>query len=558
MIRELHIRNLALIDDITVEFDKGFSVFTGETGAGKSILIGAIGLLLGERASTEMVRSGADEAEVNGVFELGAPHKAFADLLEELTITPDNGTLIIRRKIAKNDRNRILVNQVPLPLSSLKRLGDLLIDFHGQHEHQSLLNEETHRDIIDELPGVKDSRNSYTAAYEAYAAAKNALDEYEIRAKNLTERRDILEFQFNELKALALNSGEEEDLEKEFALLSSSAQRAECVSTIIGLIGNSTDSLEHRIVNVKKKLETLSKYDPSVSQWIADVGNTLSVFTELETFCGSYLEKTGNNADPDRIEFINSRLAKIQRLKKKYACSHEQLIERQKELENSLMSIENIDADRALLEKKTASSLQKCVIAGKALTAARKKASQDFDSRVTAQMAKLGFVDGEWNTVFESLQAPTSHGFEEVRFLVRTNPGEPFLSLAKTASGGEISRLMLAIKKVMAEHDVVPVLIFDEIDSGIGGLLAGEIGKSLYALSRSHQVLCISHLHQIASMADNHYHVYKETSNDRTVTRVKVLDEKEKVNELARMLGGDSEITRKHAKELLKGKGTLG
>jgi DNA repair protein RecN (Recombination protein N) len=554
MIRELRIKNFALIDELSLEFEKGFSVFTGETGAGKSILIGAISLLLGERASAEAVRSGAEEAEVSGVFDASGVRQVLRPLLDELSIDAPDDTLIIRRRISRSDRNRILVNQVPLPLAALKRLGDALVDLHGQHEHQSLLSEETHGQVVDDLPAVREVRKMYAASYGAYAAAKAEAELFEAKAAALAERREILEFQHKELSDLALRSGEEEELTRDLNLLSSSAQRSAAATEIMALLSSSQDSIEKRILSLRKKIEVLAKYDPAFEQWLADVTGTLAVFTELETFCGSYCSGLGRGADPARIERMNARLAKIQRLKKKHSCDLDGLIARRDALKKDLDSIVNIDADRAEMAKKAAAAAATCRQAGAALTAARKKSCRDFDKKVTALMERLGFKGGKWQTEFLPHDAPQPCGLETIRFMVQTNPGEPLLPLARTASGGEISRLMLAIKTIMSEHDRIPVLVFDEIDTGIGGLLAGSVADALTGLAAAHQVLCISHLHQIASLAGSHYHVYKEQTGDRTVTRVRRLSENERVDEIARMLGGDSAIARRHAAELLTAK----
>lgn len=554
MIRELRIKNLALIEELVLEFNSGFSVFTGETGAGKSILIGAIGLLLGERASTDLIRSGFEEAEVSGVFEITRISKPLADLLEEFGIEPEENQLIIRRKITRNDRNRIHVNQIPLPLGSLKKLGDFLIDFHGQHDHQSLLSEENHLHIIDNLPGIADELQAYHEAYQKWHQSDSTLQEHTRRSRMLSEKRDVLEFQLKEISCLDLHTGEELDLEKELSLLSTTAERSACVSDILGYLDTSNESIIKRISSIRKRLETLSKYDQSIEQWITDIENTLSIFSELEIFCSSYLEKTEETANPTRIEHINSRLAKIQRLKKKYNCTSDELILKMKSLQSDLAAIENSESDREFLLKQVQTALIACKEAGSALSQARKKAAAEFDKHITVYMEQLGFKGGLWRSTFTSVDTPLPSGFDTCVFMVRTNPGESMLPLAKTASGGEISRLMLAIKSVLAEHDHIPVLIFDEIDTGVGGILAGEVGKAMYKLSHTHQVLCISHLHQIASMADNHFLVQKEVIGKRTVTVVKPLSQNEKVEEIARMLGGNSEIALKHARELLKPK----
>lgn len=551
MLRELHIKNLALIEELTLEFNSGFSIFTGETGAGKSILIGAIGLILGERASTDMIRNGYDEAEISGVFDLSNVKDGLKELLGMLSVPIDEHELIIRRKVSRGDRNRILVNQVPVPLSSLKSMGNYLVDFHGQHEHQLLLNEDEHVRIVDSLPEVSAYRKKYDEAYCQYNQAINDLDSFKKKALQLAERKEILEFQYKEIKSIDLKHGEEDELEKELALLSTSAERTGCASEIITLLGNGTDSVERKVAAIRRKLETLVKYDVTVSPWLTDVENAMSTLTELETFCGSYLEKTGGIADPQRMESLNARLAKIQRLKKKYNTNLDGLIGMYHQLEIDLKSLENVDADIADYEKKAKQALHTCRNAGNDLSQIRKRHAVEFDARISSVLKTLGFSSGQLQTKCDQLSEPSKDGLEKITFLVQTNKGEPFLPLAKTASGGEISRIMLAIKSVLAEHDQVPVLIFDEIDTGIGGVLASEVGKAMYALSKTHQLLCITHLHQIASLADHHYKVHKKTVGERTVTDVSVLDGDAKVDEIARMLGGNTEISLKHAREII-------
>jgi DNA repair protein RecN (Recombination protein N) len=267
------------------------------------------------------------------------------------------------------------------------------------------------------------------------------------------------------------------------------------------------------------------------------------------------LAKSRTDADPQRIEVVNDRLAKIQRLKKKYGCSYDQLFDKIVKLKSDLDALDNAGADRSVLEKELSQAFSRCMEAGAALGKKRREQALKFDAAITKHMEKLGFAGGLWKTEFTPFPAgPQPQGLEDCAFLIRTNPGEQMLPLIKIASGGEISRLMLAVKTVLAAQDDIPVLIFDEIDTGIGGMLAKEVAKSLVTLSASHQLLCISHLHQIASQADHHYHVYKETAEGRTVTRVEKLVEKEKVDEIARMLGGDTAISRKHAEELLRKK----
>jgi DNA repair protein RecN (Recombination protein N) len=551
MIRELRIKNLALIEDVLVEFDKGFSVFTGETGAGKSILVGAIGLLLGERASSEHIRSGCEEAEVCGVFELATVQKQLADIFAANAISNEDGTCIVRRVINKSGKNRVFINQVPVPLSVLKSVGDQLIDFHGQHEHQSLLDESNALLILDRLPGIAHELDIYTKTFIEYSHVKEELDGHDKRCAALAEKRDVIDFQYKELKSLDLKPDEEIKLEEELTLLSSTAQRLECVSVINDLITADDASVGHLTGLIKKNLENLARFDATAFPWITEIENTSRVFAELEAYCEKYLESSQPSGDTSTIDDINARLSKIQRLKKKYSCDYNGLLEKQLQLKADLDALVNTEADRSQLEKKVLAALKKCKEVGAVLSANRRKQALQFDKAITLEMAKLGFNGGAWETEFVPHSEPTGIGFENIMFLVRTNRGEPLLPLVKIASGGEISRLMLAIKTIMAAHDHIPILIFDEIDTGIGGVLAKEVATAMELLGKTHQLLCISHLHQIASKANHHYFVFKETQGKRTITQVKKLSQEQRTDEIARMLGGDSAIARKHAEELL-------
>jgi len=555
MLRQLRIKNLALIDDLNIEFAPGFTIFTGETGAGKSILAGAIGLLLGDRASADSIRSGSDEAEIGGVFELVRLSKDLAGLLSDNGIAADDNTLIFRRAIARNGRNRVWINQVPVPLATLKACGDMLVDFHSQHEHQSLLRPDAPRMLVDSLAPAQDAWKSYAESFARYEAVRTELDALEKKAAERAAQRDLLEFQYNELAGLELRPGEEQAVEEELRAISTLSERLAGARAIAELIESpGTDPLDRRLAAVKKHLEQLAKCDAAAKPWVTEASQALSFVTELERFATSYLKNAETGADPGRLDFLNARLAKIQRLKKKHGCSFDDLLQKQQRLKQELDSIENIDSDRAELKRLLDETRQACMKSGAVLSNARRRASVELDAAVTQSMARLGFTGGAWKTVFSAEPDLTAHGLEELSFEVRTNPGEPFLPLAKTASGGEISRLMLAVKTFVADKDRIPVLIFDEIDTGIGGMLAAEVGAALKRLSSSHQLLCISHLHQIASMADTHILVYKKMEDGRTVTRVKTLSAEEQVEEISRMLGGKSDSAMRHARELVRGK----
>lgn len=557
MIRELVIKNLALIDLMKIELREGFSVFTGETGAGKSILIGAIGLLLGERASANLIRKGTKEMEISGVFELDQIPSNLAMVLNQTDIPLEENTLIIRRIITQNGRNRIHINQIPIPLSTLKSIGNYLIDLHGQHEHQSLLKPEMANTLINTLPEIKPFWRRFKKSYKEFNQLRNELHHYINDADELAKKKDLIHFQYNELMKMELKADEENKLEEELSLLSSVSQRLEKAFAISQILDGSSDhqSLDRQLIQIRKNLESLARYDPSTAPWIDDLESSISFFSELSGYCSSYIENLDSAANPEKVEQLNLRMVMIQRLKKKYHCSFEGLIVKQKELKNQYEALANREINLPLLEQKVTTAQKQCKEYAEQLSQARKNTVSIFDQAITNKMGNLGFQQGKWKTSFITETDITANGFENIVFEVQTNIGEPFLPLYKTASGGEISRLMLAIKSTLAENDTIPILIFDEIDSGIGGLLAKEVAKSLYSLSRTHQVLCISHLHQIASVADNHFRVSKVVTNNRTVTNISALTEEDKIIEISRMLGSSTAISQQHAQELLATKG---
>jgi DNA repair protein RecN (Recombination protein N) len=552
MISELRIKNIALIREITIELDQGFTVFTGETGAGKSILVGSLGLLLGDRASKDLIRNEEDDAEVTAVFDTTDYAASVHGLLDDMGIEPEHDeTVIIRRVVSRKGKSKTYINQVPVPLSSLKRIGEALIDFHGQHDHQSLLHAHTAYDIVDSLPGVMEYRTEYDKAYRAYTEAKETLASFSARAQELRERRDMIEYQYNEIHGLELTEREESRLEEELNKISSVTQRVECAAGIHEVLSGEEHSLLSRIDDVSRQLRILAGYDPSFSEWSDEVDNMSALLSELTSRVSAYAEDAQEENDPSRIDHINERLAGIQRLKRKYGCDLQGLIDKEAHLRSELDTLENVSFDKPQLEKRCQQAYERCMEAGTHLRNARCEAAHRFDSSITGAMQLLGFSHGRFSTRIAEHESPGPHGLESIEFTVQTNKGEPFTPLRKTASGGEISRLMLAIKSVLADKDNVPVLIFDEIDTGIGGVTANAIGAALRRLGAHHQVICISHLHQIASQAQQHFKVYKTVADDRTVTYTDKLDTSQKIDELSRMMGGSSKVSKQHAEEIL-------
>jgi len=551
MLCELRIKNIALIENLELVFNSGLTVFTGETGAGKSILVGAIGLLLGERADKDIIRSGSEDASVHGIFSLSDDHSGLTAYLESNDIPLEDGSIIISRHLSKGGRNRIYINRVPVTLSVLKEVGNHLIDLHGQHDHQSLLNPGTAGLLINNLPEVKPAYTGYSTTYQSYCNSLNELDVLTARLAALEEKRDLLTYQINEISSSNLQSDEEVSCETEIKSISSSAERGKHASAISSLISDES-GITSLLASLKNSIQSLSKIDPSFSEWNEEVGSVQSITGELERAISGYIDTIDENIDPRQLDNLNSRLSLIQKLKKKYRCDFQGLFDLQSSLEADLASLESSGQEKERLTAEAVKLLSQTLKKGKALSASRKKALKVFDSEVTALLNKLGFTGAVWSTKLDPLQDPGSSGLETIEFMVSTNPGEPSLPLRKCASGGEISRLMLAIKAIAADRDMVPVLIFDEIDAGIGGITATEVAKTLSTLSSSHQVVCISHLHQIASAADNHFQVLKTTDGSRTLTPAKEVTGEDKAGEISRMLGSDSDAATRHARELIK------
>ncbi len=553
MLVNLKITNLALIQNCEIDLRDGFSVFTGETGAGKSVLMGAIGLVLGNRAASEHIRSGEDKAEVTGLFRFQKLPNGVKQLFTEQEISCDDGELIIRRIITRSGRNRILINQVQVPLAVVRALGELLIDLHGQHDHQTLLREEAPYEIIDLLRGVSSKRETYRSAWKKMAHAKAAVVEQRRRARELMEKKEFLQFQYDEIEKLELKEGEEAELKEEYKLISSVTDRANLSGKVGAILegDGSGWSLRSGASELLDTIQQLGQHDPKFNQWIDDIIPVQELISDLNTTITSYNITLREEANPARVDFINGRISKIQRLKKKYMCDFDELVAKRDKLAEELSTIENCDADADLLEKQLQKARDVVLATGAELSAARKKACEKFDREITREMNGLGFSGGGFQTELITLKEPAEPGLEKLQFTARTNKGELFMPLHKTASGGEISRIMLAIKTILAESDPVPILVFDEIDTGVGGEIAGDIASAMERLAKHHQIFVISHLQQIATKANHHYLVFKEEEKGRTITRIERLSRDERITEVARMLGGGNEASRRHAEELL-------
>ena len=550
MLQSLSIRNIALMDEMQVEFSSGLHVLTGETGAGKSILVDAVTLLLGGRAQKELIRRGEDKARVEGVFDV-SDCPPVQKLLKEQELDEGN-ELILSREITLSGRSSCRVNGTLLPLTQYHQFTDLLMDIHGQHEHQSLMDDKKHLGFLD-ASGDDQHRallEKTQADYTAWHDCRRELDRLQKQSAQAGERMELLRIRQQELKKARLVPGEEEELAKERdkyrnvekienglreafeQVYDGSGPAAEALRTAAAAL-QPIEGLDEAYASLRTRLDALY-YEAE------DVGLTLR----------DLLEKL--DADPDQLEAVQSRLDLIRRLSRKYGgATTGEMVQKLKEIEKELSSFESIDDDLDALTKKEKTLGAQYKKTAALLSASRQELARKFEREMEIQLNDLNMAGTKFSVTLPACP-PGPLGNETAAFLIAPNRGEELQSLSKIASGGELSRLMLAIKSVAAKREGVPSMIFDEIDTGISGRAAQVVGEKMAAIARERQVLCVTHLQQIAALADHHYLVEKSFDGERTRTRLTPLTGEARVNEIARMLGGDPESARVHAREMLK------
>ncbi len=561
MLKELNIKNFAIIDQVRVEFAPGLNVFTGETGAGKSIVVDALNLALGERASADLIRTGCDEAVIEAAFELNGGNAAeVRRMLGEQGIEAKEGEdLIVRRVLSSSGKNKVYINGSLANLATLAAVGANLADIHGQHEHQSLLSLDRQLDMLDSFGGLEADRNAVAAEYRRLLDVRKILAELQEGERDRAQREDMLRFQKSELDAAQLKPGEDAELSHAQRVMASSEKLAAGSAMAEEALYSSDGSA---LAILKKAISGLKD--------IAEIDSTLQGALELCVSGGAQIEEAARmlasyrdrvEFDPQRLEAIGDRLDLIQKLKKKYGNSIEEIIafgmRASADLERMERSTEDIEHCKSEIQA------IKFVLTDKAalLTKKRGAAAQELEKKIEAELGQLGMKKTAFTVkiaqepggeTFSGLKAGPD-GADRVEFLIAPNPGEEARPLARIASGGELSRIMLALKTILAAGDRIPTLVFDEVDAGIGGAVAEEVGKKLKRISTKRQVFCITHLPQIASMAGSHYGVSKTVKKDRTITDVRLLDKQERVDEIARMLGGSTitDASIRHAKEML-------
>ncbi|MFM8551342.1 MAG: DNA repair protein RecN [Nitrospiraceae bacterium] len=544
MLTELRIANFAVIEQLSLEFADGFQVLTGETGAGKSMLVDALALLIGGRASTDQIRADTEEAELQASFALSAKSPLLASLRESGVLASDETDLIVRRILSRSGRNRVYLNGRLTPLHQLQSLAGTLIDIHGQHEQQSLLAAQTQLDALDAFGHLREARQAYAEQFSVWRHQQQALGDAIRLAAERQAKEDFIRFQHKELAEAELRAGEEEALDVERRRLGHAQRLGQLSDESYDLLYGAEASALASLGAVSQRLKELAGIDVEAAEW---TGLCESATVELRELAGRLRDyQQGLEHDPDRLATIEERLDKLQRLKKKYGvgglpATVGQLLAKLDQLQGELDGLEQSESHLAWLREQAARAGRDTMASAERLSEGRKKAAKKLEAKVKAELSALRMEQTQLQIAVASDRSEAAlgpAGYDRVDFLLSANPGEPLQPLAKVASGGELSRIMLALKTVLAETDGVPVLIFDEVDQGVGGAVAAVMGKRLKALAAYHQVFCITHLPQIASQAGAHYVVEKTVANKRTVTKARRLDPAGRKEEVARMLGG--------------------
>jgi DNA repair protein RecN (Recombination protein N) len=548
MLTDLFIKNFAIIDNLHVSFGNGLNILTGETGAGKSIIIGAIELILGGRVSADIIRTGADEAVVEALFDLSGQDAILAALAE--TGIDGNGELLVKRVIARSGKNRVYLNGGLSTITMLSETARLLVNIYGQHESQTLLRQENHLALLDGFAGLGGLRTEVAALFEEYRRVRAEIKRLEEGEREAARRMDLLEFQSAEIGAAELRPGEEEELVRERQLLSHAEKLFQNSQWAFETLYGGEQTILGLLNEVRARIAETALIDDTLGT-LAE--NLQSMCIQLEDAALSLRDYAGKvEADPHRLQEVNDRIDLLQRLKKKYAPTVEEIILFKEQVDRELVMLTNSGQTRRELEKDLADFEKQLAGKAKDLTSKRHEAALAIKSAMEKELHELAMKNARFEVSLETLSEPRTSGMDKVEFLFSSNPGEAPKPLSRIASGGELSRLMLAMKQVHPESDV-PTLIFDEVDTGIGGAVSALVGKKLKKVCRRQQVLCITHLPQVAAFADQHYKVEKKVEEGRTNTQVAFLGGDQRVFEMARMLGGIkiSEKTLEHAREMI-------
>ena len=552
MLSHIYLHNFAIIETLDIELKSGLTALTGETGAGKSILIDAIGLVLGDRADSGVVRHGAERAEITLSVELDDSPEAQQWLITHELVDGDESQCILRRIITANGKSRAWINGTPCNLGMLRQLGEQLVDIHGQHEHQSLMKKEMQRRLLDDFAANHKLIKQVADAYQHWRSLHTKIDLLTNEHQEFQAKRDLLRFQTQEFDDLQLTEHEVIQLDEEHVKLSSIGSLLETgLQSIEQLYDAEQNSIYSALSEVLGKLEANMEADSNLRIPLEMLQNAQIQVQEAVDFLRRYHESL--ELDPERLNWVNNRLSILHELARKHQTTPDQLYPKWQSLLKELASLEGDEYDLEALTsklKEAAANYQQLALK---LSQKRQKSAQQLASGVSQAMQELGMEGGKFHIQFETSNTFTAQGIDQIEFQVSTNPGQPLKSLIKVASGGELSRISLAIQMIAAQQVSLPALIFDEVDSGIGGGIAEVVGQQLRKLGDNRQVLCVTHLPQVASQAHNHYQVTKLKERDTTQTGMLILNDEQRIQELARMMGGIeiTDSTLNLAKEML-------
>jgi DNA repair protein RecN (Recombination protein N) len=563
MLTTLRIKNLALVSDLTLELQPGCNVITGETGAGKSIIIGALNLVLGERADRSLIRSGSDSCSVEAVFDVKKLRAPLKNFLEENGIEPcEENQLVLKRTFSASGTNRQFINGSPTTLNVLATIGEWLVDMHGPHDHQSLLHPAKQLLILDAFGKLEKEREVFGELIRRRTVFENEKSALVVDEKTYAQQLDLLRFQVEEISGARLHPDEEKSVEENFRRASNAAKLLQLSQAALDILSENENSLLAQAGVLGRTLQELQRVDSGAANLVELNSQAVGAWRELQTELSRYAEKV--DVDPAQLQKLEERLNLIHSLKRKYGATLAEVIAFGAEAKIKLQSLESRDVDLARLNAELEKLDTEILKAGQKLSAARKKIIPQLAKAVGKQLADLGFKQSKFDVDMKPLtpslspsdgvreRSISSTGLNEIEFQFAPNPGEPAKPLRAIASSGEMARVMLALKTVLAAEDEIPVLIFDEVDANVGGETANAVGEKMKQIAAKRQVLCITHLPQVAAPADAHYVVTKQIRDGRTISEIALLTKKERVTELARMLGGQTDAARKHAEALVK------
>ncbi|WP_049175768.1 DNA repair protein RecN [Ligilactobacillus salivarius] len=552
MLQELSIKDFAIIDEIQISFQPKMTVLTGETGAGKSIIIDALGLLAGGRGSTEFIRKGEKKAVIQGLFTLPREANTY-NILEEYGIDSEDGQIILQRDLYRGGRNICRINGMMVNLATLRKVGETLIDIHGQNEHQELMKPENHIDLLDEYDKkTSQLRNQYQVVYQNYRKLKLSMEKKEADEKAWAQRLDMLNFQVKEIEEAGLKINEEDELVEEKNKLDNFQAIHDALELSYQILSGEKIDVVGNLGNAMNEFSDVSDLSENLQEINTKISDAFYSLEDAARDISDELDSMEWNGE--RLNEIEERLELIHQLKRKYGDTIEDILHYHSRIEKELREMENAEQNSEKQERQLSEALEKVKELAIKLSKQRKKSAKKLEKMIHEQLSALYMDKAVFEVKCLNNSKLYSKGIDKVEFYIQTNPGEEMGPLAKIASGGELSRIMLALKTIFSQKMGVTSIIFDEVDTGVSGRVAQAIAEKISQISNNSQVLCITHLPQVAAIADNHYYISKSVNDGRTETSLKELDEKQKIREIARMLSGSeiTELTLKHAEELIK------